>query len=47
MPTFARLLPAKRRDEGEEGDVMHKTSAPTRTVVVMFEPAGVAPTGDA
>lgn len=26
--------------------VMHKTSAPTRTVVVMVEPAGVVPTGD-
>lgn len=26
--------------------VMHKTSAPVRTVVVMVEPAGVAPTGD-
>jgi mannose-6-phosphate isomerase-like protein (cupin superfamily) len=26
--------------------VMHKTSAPRRTVVVMVEPAGVAPTGD-
>lgn len=26
---------------------MHKTSAPRRTVVVMVEPAGVAPTGDA
>lgn len=27
--------------------VMHKTSAPTRTVVVVVEPAAVAPTGDA
>jgi mannose-6-phosphate isomerase-like protein (cupin superfamily) len=26
--------------------VMHKTSAPTRTVIVMVEPAGVVPTGD-
>jgi len=26
--------------------VIHKTSAPTRTVVVMVEPAGVVPTGD-
>ena len=26
--------------------VAHKTSAPTRTVVVMVEPAGVSPTGD-
>ena len=26
--------------------VMHKTSAPTRTVLVMVEPAGVVPTGD-
>ena len=26
--------------------VMHKTSAPRRTVVVMVEPASVAPTGD-
>jgi len=26
--------------------VMHKTSAPTRTVVVMVEPGGVVPTGD-
>jgi mannose-6-phosphate isomerase-like protein (cupin superfamily) len=27
-------------------DVSHKTSAPTRTVIVMVEPAGVVPTGD-
>jgi mannose-6-phosphate isomerase-like protein (cupin superfamily) len=26
--------------------VMHKTSAPTRTVIVMVEPGGVIPTGD-
>jgi mannose-6-phosphate isomerase-like protein (cupin superfamily) len=26
--------------------VSHKTSAPTRTVIVMVEPAGVVPTGD-
>jgi mannose-6-phosphate isomerase-like protein (cupin superfamily) len=26
--------------------VMHKTSAPERTVLVMVEPAGVVPTGD-
>lgn len=26
--------------------VMHKTSAPERTVIVMVEPAGVVPTGD-
>jgi mannose-6-phosphate isomerase-like protein (cupin superfamily) len=26
--------------------VMHKTSAPLRTVIVMVEPAGVVPTGD-
>jgi mannose-6-phosphate isomerase-like protein (cupin superfamily) len=26
--------------------VMHKTSAPGRTVIVMVEPAGVVPTGD-
>jgi mannose-6-phosphate isomerase-like protein (cupin superfamily) len=26
--------------------VAHKTSAPTRTVIVMVEPAGVVPTGD-
>jgi mannose-6-phosphate isomerase-like protein (cupin superfamily) len=26
--------------------ITHKTSAPTRTVVVMVEPAGVVPTGD-
>jgi len=26
--------------------ILHKTSAPTRTVVVMVEPAGVVPTGD-
>jgi mannose-6-phosphate isomerase-like protein (cupin superfamily) len=26
--------------------VLHKTSAPTRTVIVMVEPAGVLPTGD-
>jgi mannose-6-phosphate isomerase-like protein (cupin superfamily) len=26
--------------------VLHKTSAPVRTVIVMVEPAGVAPTGD-
>ena len=26
--------------------VMHKTSAPVRTVIVMVEPAGVVPTGD-
>jgi mannose-6-phosphate isomerase-like protein (cupin superfamily) len=26
--------------------IMHKTSAPTRTVVVMVEPAGVVPIGD-
>ena len=26
--------------------VVHKTSAPTRTVIVMVEPAGVVPTGD-
>jgi mannose-6-phosphate isomerase-like protein (cupin superfamily) len=26
--------------------VMHKTSAPVRTVVLMVEPAGVVPTGD-
>jgi mannose-6-phosphate isomerase-like protein (cupin superfamily) len=26
--------------------VMHKTSAPARTVIVMVEPAGVVPTGD-
>jgi len=26
--------------------VLHKTSAPTRTVIVMVEPAGVIPTGD-
>ena len=25
---------------------LHKTSAPTRTVVVMVEPSGVVPTGD-
>jgi mannose-6-phosphate isomerase-like protein (cupin superfamily) len=27
--------------------VLHRTSAPRRTVVLMVEPAGVAPTGDA
>jgi mannose-6-phosphate isomerase-like protein (cupin superfamily) len=26
--------------------VMHKTSAPARTAIVMVEPAGVVPTGD-
>jgi mannose-6-phosphate isomerase-like protein (cupin superfamily) len=26
--------------------VMHKTSAPQRTVILMVEPAGVVPTGD-
>jgi mannose-6-phosphate isomerase-like protein (cupin superfamily) len=26
--------------------VMHKTSAPVRTTIVMVEPAGVVPTGD-
>ena len=26
--------------------VVHKTSAPTRTVILMVEPAGVVPTGD-
>jgi mannose-6-phosphate isomerase-like protein (cupin superfamily) len=26
--------------------VLHKTSAPERTVIVMVEPAGVVPTGD-
>jgi mannose-6-phosphate isomerase-like protein (cupin superfamily) len=26
--------------------VLHKTSAPMRTVIVMVEPAGVVPTGD-
>jgi mannose-6-phosphate isomerase-like protein (cupin superfamily) len=26
--------------------VLHKTSAPVRTVIVMVEPGGVAPTGD-
>jgi mannose-6-phosphate isomerase-like protein (cupin superfamily) len=26
--------------------VMHRTSAPTRTVIVMVEPVGVVPTGD-
>jgi hypothetical protein len=26
--------------------VLHKTSAPERTVIVMVEPASVAPTGD-
>ena len=26
--------------------VMHRTSAPTRTVILMVEPAGVVPTGD-
>ena len=26
--------------------VMHRTSAPERTVIVMVEPAGVVPTGD-
>lgn len=27
-------------------DVVHKTSAPVRTVIVMVEPAAVVPTGD-
>jgi hypothetical protein len=26
-------------------DLLHRTSAPERTVVVMVEPAGVSPTG--
>ena len=26
--------------------VMHKTSAPVRTTLIMVEPAGVVPTGD-